>query len=137
MFEHYNINNLDKLEYTVGRINQDIIHLLGLQICECDIKLTAKRIRHTKKHECEFDSFSEYKTCIESAPKIIESPEYVGLHPDRNSVRYVSSIGSVRIIILVAVGLDGVDEQWIKTIYPITEDKLNMYIASGQLVKYR
>jgi len=137
MIEHYNINSLDKLEYTVGRINQDVINLLGLQICECDIKLTAKRIRHTKKHEWQFDSFSDYKTCIESAPEIIGSPEYVGLHPDSNSVRYVCSVGFAKIVILVAVGLDGVNEQWIKTIYPITDEKLNLYIASGQLVKYQ
>ena len=137
MIEHYNISNLDKLEYTVGKINQDIINLLGLQICECAIKVTAKRIRHTKKHECDFDSFAAYKLCIESAPEIIGSPEYVGLHPDRNSVRYVCSIGSTKIIILVAVGLIDTNEQWIKTIYPITDDKLNKYIASGQLVKYQ
>jgi hypothetical protein len=137
MIEHYNISNLDKLEYTVGRINQDIINLLGLQICECDIKLTAKRIRHTKKHECDFECFTEYKTCIESAPEIIGSPEYVGLHPDGNSIRYVRSIGSAKIIILVAVGLEDIPVQWVKTIFAITDDKLKKYIASGQLVKYQ
>lgn len=136
MAEEYDINDLEKAEYLVGRIEKGVIDLLGSSLNECNIVFSAKRIRHTKKHEHKFDCYEDYKTSIESAPKIIKSPEYVGLHPDKNSIRYVCSWKSVKLILLVAVGLDGNDVQWVKSMYPISEDKLKMYLSSGQLVKY-
>ena len=71
MTEEYNINDLEKPEYLVGRIEKGVIDLLGLSLNECNIMFSAKRIRHTKKHEHKFDSYEDYKKSIESAPEII------------------------------------------------------------------
>ena len=69
----------------------------------------------------------------ESIPEIIRDADYVGLHPNGDSLQYIKKIDG-NVYVLVAVSL-GVEEGSVRTMYSITENKLNNYLASGRLRK--
>ena len=123
----FDIDNLKNAAYTVGYMDQRVIETLGLSIKPGPIKISRSRIRHTKKHEIDFPNRSVYKLSVESIPDIIETPDYVSLHPDGESIRYIKKISDN---LVVAVGLEGMAEYWIKTFFPITDDKLELYKES-------
>ena len=84
-----------------------------------------------KAYEKHVAEFSDFEKAYESIPEIIRDADYVGLHPNGDSLQYIKKIdGNV----LVAVSL-GVEEGSVRTMYSITENKLNNYLASGRLRK--
>lgn len=113
----------------VGIIEKEIAMTFGIaEHADKNIVLVQKRKKHMIKHAAEF---SDFEKAYESIPEIIREADYVGLHPKGDSLQYIKKIdGNV----LVAVSL-GVEEGSVRTMYSITENKLNNYLASGRLRK--
>ena len=112
----------------VGIIEKEIAMTFGIaEYADKNIVLVQKRKKHMKKHVAEF---SDFEKAYESIPEIIREADYVGLHPNGDSLQYKKIDGNI----LVAVSL-GVEEGSVKTMYSITENKLNNYLASGRLRK--
>jgi hypothetical protein len=113
----------------VGVIEKEIAMTFGIsEHADKNIVLVQNRKKHMKKHVAEF---SDFEKAYESIPEIIRDADYVGLHPNGDSLQYIKKIdGNV----LVAVSL-GVEEGSVRTMYSITENKLNNYLASGRLRK--
>lgn len=113
----------------VGIIEKEIAMTFGIaEYADKNIVLVQKRKKHMKKHVAEF---SDFEKAYESIPEIIREADYVGLHPNGDSLQYIKKIDGN---ILVAVSL-GVEEGSVRTMYSITENKLNNYLASGRLRK--
>ena len=113
----------------VGIIEKEIAMNFGIsEYADKNIVLVQNRKKHMKKHVAEF---SDFEKAYESIPEIIREADYVGLHPNGDSLQYIKKIDGH---VLVAVSL-GVEEGSVRTMYSITENKLNNYLASGRLRK--
>lgn len=51
------------------------------------------RLVHCEKHKADFKDDNEYYKSMESIPKIIESPDYVGLHNNKG-IFYIKKLSS-------------------------------------------
>lgn len=92
-----------------------------------DITLSAQRKKHMEKHRQEF---SDFNTIYERIPEIIAHPDYIGRHPDGQSLEYIKHIdGNV----LVAVTL--CDKLNVRTMFVIKDSKLKNYLNTGRAKK--
>ena len=132
MFDRLDIDNINKKVYHVGVLTPEIINILSLDIQSANICISDDKITYTKKHESKFKDYSEYKKCIEETSNIIANPDYVAVHPNGNSIEYIKKIDQV---MLVAVRVKNAGTLWIKSIFPITESKLAVYIKTGSAKK--
>ena len=129
VFDKIDPYDINKKLYHVGKLGNDIIQLLNLQIPETDIYLHRKSIAHIKAHDVDFASASGTSIYIAQIPDILENPDYVSLHPDGKSIRYIKRYSD---IITVAVSLTIANGGLrVKTLFPITNAKLQGYIDSG------
>lgn len=112
----------------IGRLNFRVISLLNLNIAEDDIFLNSKRKQHMKKHINEFSNFEDTYNKINL---IISKPDYVGLHPNGKSIEYIKNIDG-NVLVAVRIG----DKLTVRTMYVITQNKLNNYINAGRTFKY-
>ncbi|CDX02958.1 hypothetical protein DesLBE_4632 [Desulfitobacterium sp. LBE] len=131
--EKFNLENINKNSYHIGNLNKKIIELLNLNIQEnTKIIIGQDKIKYTEKHKHKFASYDEYKQHIEMAPEIVASPDYVALHPNGESIEFIKMVDE---IILVAVRVRQHGNLWVKSIFPITQSKLEIYIKSGTAKK--
>lgn len=112
----------------IGQLTNKIIKTFGLEYeVGKEILLSRKRKKHMEKHRSEFDDFD---ATFERIGEIIQSPDFVGRHPNGQSLEYVKRIdGNV----LVAVRLS--DKLTVRTMYVISETKLKNYIKTGRTKK--
>lgn len=123
---------IDKQILKIGELSQDIIDLLNLQEKPRNIKFAFDRIPHCEKHKTDFkDEFSYYKS-MELIPQIISNPEYVGYNKKNNGIEYIKRLDDLT---LVAVRLKSSGDLFLRSIYPISDVKLNNGIASNQIKK--
>lgn len=128
----FDLDNLDKEVYTVGRITKAVIDLLGLAIDEKDILLWKDRLSYIEKHKDEFDSEEQYIEHVKAIPDVIRNPEYVGIHPNGSSIEFIKKIDKN---LMVAVRINAKGNLAFRTSYPIKDTKLNNYIESGRVKK--
>jgi len=133
MIEHFSIDNLNKGAYCVGKVSKKVIGLLNLNINEVDIIFSKDKIEYTQKHIQDYKTYDDYKRLTELTPEIISNPDYISMHPSGKSIEYIKVIDEV-MIVAVRVKPSGV--LWVKTVFPITIDKFNIYKSSGTLIKY-
>lgn len=130
--EKFDINNITKNSYHIGMLTKKVIDTLGLSLKETKILLGQDKIKYTEKHKHKFKNFDEYKKHIELTPDIIANPDYVALHPNGKSIEYIKRINE---IMLIAVRVKPHGFLWVKSVFPISEAKLNVYIESGTAKK--
>lgn len=131
--EKFDLDNINKNTYHIGNLNKKVIELLNLHIQEnTKIIIGQDKIKYTEKHKHKFSSYDEYKKHIEMTPEIINSPDYVALHPNGESIEFIKIIDE---IILVAVRVRQHGNLWVKSVFPITQAKLDIYIKSGTAKK--
>lgn len=73
---------------------------------------------------------ADYKKHVESMPDIINNPDYVGLHPKGNSIQYIKRIDE---LMLVAIRITLKGKLVVRSSYPITQNTLDSYLASGSV----
>ncbi|MCL2628509.1 MAG: PBECR2 nuclease fold domain-containing protein [Oscillospiraceae bacterium] len=126
--EYFDIDNLYKRNYLVGRLTEKVINLLKLATIETDILISKDKIKYTLKHEPDFESYEQYKKCFEMTPDIIANPDYVALHPSGESIEYIKQLDKT---VLLAVRIKSGECMWVSSFFPITRAKLNVYIREG------
>ena len=133
IIENFDINNLTKPVYHIGKLNSKVIEILQIELGEADILLGVDKIKYIEKHKYKFKSDEEYKRHVESVPDIIANPDYIAVHPTGQSIEYIKQIDEI-MIVAVRVRAKGV--LWVKSVFPISKQKLETYIRSGSTKKY-
>lgn len=120
----------------VGLINQNIIDLLNLP--ETDI---GKQIMYGESNEAHmksrhFDDFNKYGSQIEL---IIAEPDYVYSDSSKNSVEFVKQFYDVNTCehVLVAVRATGSGTFFARTLFVMSDEKVNSYKERGFLKPYK
>lgn len=116
----------------IGVLTKEVIDLLGLNRLECDIILWEDRFRYIEKHKGDFNTEEDYYRHIAQIPDIIENPDYVGLHPGKNSIEYIKRIDE---LMIVAVRIRQTGNLAFRSAYPLSEKQLLNYLNSGTVFK--
>lgn len=133
----FDINKLSKgksRNIKIGELSKDVIELLDLDLKPQNINIWSTRIEeHCEKHKNEYSSPSAYNQAVNSIPLIIEKPDYVGLHKNGN-LQYVKRLDDVSLVGIQI--LKGSGDLLFRTIFPISEIKLENAIKSGKLIPF-
>lgn len=116
----------------VGELKQEVIDKLNLQEKPRNIKFAYDRIPHCEKHKLDFKNEQSFYKSMQLIPQIISNPQYVGHNKKNNSVEYIKRIDDLT---LVAIRLKNDGDLFLRSIYPISEVKLNNGIASNEIMK--
>lgn len=136
--DELDINNLSKessKNIKIGELNSEVINLLNLDLKPQNINIWSPRLEeHCLKHKDDYSSANAYYNAIKSIPQIIKEPDYIGLHKNGN-IQYIKKIDDISVIgIKVVKGKGGL---LFRTIFPITESKLNYYIINNRVIPYK
>ena len=135
--KNFDINKLSKgksRNIKIGELSKDVIELLDLDLKPQNINIWSTRIEeHCEKHKNEYSSPSAYNQAVNSIPIIIEKPDYVGLHKNGN-LQYVKRLDDVSLVGIQI--LKGSGDLLFRTIFPISEIKLENAIKSGKLIPF-
>ena len=135
--KNFDINKLSKgksRNIKIGELSKDVIELLDLDLKPQNINIWSTRIEeHCEKHKNEYSSPSAYNQAVNSIPLIIEKPDYVGLHKNGN-LQYVKRLDDISLVGIQI--LKGSGDLLFRTIFPISEIKLENAIKSGKLIPF-
>mgnify|MGYP003309494844 CR=1 FL=1 len=124
------LSNGSSKNIKIGELSSDVINTLGLNLNPQNIYVWTPRIQeHCEKHKSEYSSPESYYSAIKSIPEIIKNPDYVGIHSNGN-IQYVKKIDDISLVGVKLVKQNGL---LFRTIYPITDDKLNHYIRTNKI----
>lgn len=113
----------------IGKLNIDIIKLLDLEDGPQNIYIGGTNKKHIKeKHRKEFDKY------IDKLPEIINDPTYVGVHPSQGGVEFIKRFDEN---VLVAVRASKNEVLYVRSIYCITESKIDKYTKEGTIKKIK
>lgn len=115
----------------IGELTPEIIKLLNLNDKPRNINMWTDRIEHCEKHKKDFSSEQDFLISLESIPEIINSPDYVGLHPDGKSIQYIKKITENCLVGITTKSM------LFRSMYPIPDNKLNNYINSNRIFKVK
>lgn len=119
----------------IGELSQEVIDILNLDLNPQNINIWSTRIEeHCEKHKDEYSSPSAYNQAITSIPLIIEEPDYIGLHKNGN-IQYIKKLDDISLVGIQIIKGNG--NLLFRTIFPITEDKLNYSIKNGKYIPYK
>lgn len=135
--EELDINKLSKgrsRNIKIGELSKEVIDILNLDLNPQNINIWSTRIQeHCEKHKQDYSSPTAYNQAVKSIPLILKEPDYVGLHKNGN-IQYVKKLDD---IFLVGIQiLKGSGNLLFRTIFPISEIKLNNSIKSGKLIRF-
>ncbi|MCI1951802.1 MAG: hypothetical protein LKJ50_05305 [Clostridiales bacterium] len=116
----------------VGELTSQVIESLHLDTIPCNILMKEDRIEHiVNRHRTDFQSEDSFEKYVSMIPEAIQSPDYIGLHPNKKSIEYIKRVDG---LLLVAVRISNGKNLFLKTAFPIKESKLQSYIESGSIV---
>lgn len=130
------IKNGKSKNIKIGELNSNVIDLLSLDLKPQNINIWSPRLQeHCEKHKKEYSTVTAYTNAIKSIPKIIGEPDFVGLHKENGNIQYIKRLDDISLIgIKILKGKGGL---LFRTIFPITEDKLNHYIKTNRIIPYK
>lgn len=130
----YKLNKTKSRNIKIGELSQEVINTLKLDLKPQNINIWSTRIQeHCEKHKEEYSTPNSYTQAIKSIPEIIKNPDYVGLHKNGN-IQYVKKLDDISLIGIQV--LKGSGNLLFRTIFPISEIKLNNSIKSGKLIPF-
>lgn len=100
---------------------------------DSDILFWENRIKHTERHKDDFSSDALFDSCFEDIPSIIECPDYIGVHPNDNSLLFIKDY-SQHISVAIRVSTDG--KMGYRTMFPLMEAQLDSYIKKKRVKKF-
>jgi len=114
----------------IGELSEEVINLLSLDCKPQNIYLWGARIdEHCEKHKSEYSSPTAYNEAIKNIPQIISNPDYVAINSKNGNVQYIKRLTDISLVgIKITRGDKGL---LFRTIFPITESKLNSNIKNG------
>lgn len=77
-------------------------------------------------------SEEEYELCFEQIPDIIQNPEFISIHPNKDSISFICRFTD-HISVAVRLSTDG--KLSYRTMYPLRESQLYNYIKQGRAWK--
>lgn len=120
----------------IGELTPKVIELLKLDLKPQNIIIWGPRLtEHCEKHKDEYSSVKSYKNAINSIPEIICNPDYVGFHPKNGNIQYIKKLDDISLVGIKII--KGKGNLLFRTIFPITEDKLNYYIKTNRVQKLK
>lgn len=138
ILEFLNINKLNKgksKNIKIGELSQEVINILNLDLKPQNINIWSVRIQeHCEKHKDDYSTPNAYNQAVSSIPLIIKEPDYVGLHKNGN-IQYVKRLDDISLVGIQV--LKGSGNLLFRTIFPISEIKLNNSIKSGKLFPFK
>lgn len=100
---------------------------------DAEITFFENRIKHTERHKDDFSSDVMFEICLEDIPDIIHAPDYISIHPKKNSISFIKDY-SQHVSVAVRISLDG--KLSYRTMYPITDAQLQNYLNTGRAKRY-
>ena len=94
-----------------------------------DVLFWKDRVSHTEKHKNDFFSDIQYQTCLEAIPKILQSPDYISIHPKDNSISFIKDFNQ-HISVAIRITVDG--KLSYRTMYPLMDAQLTNYIDKNR-----
>ena len=123
------INKYSSSKDFVAKLNDDIINFFDLSIKSKNIFIGGTNKKHIKnKHKQEFDKY------IDKLPEIIKEPTYVGVHPKQGGIEFIKEYKEN---VLVAVRASKNDVLYVRSIYFITQSKIDKYLEEGTIKKIK
>lgn len=120
--------------YKIGELSTAVINTLGLDLKPQNIYVWTPRIQeHCEKHKSEYSSPEAYYRAINSIPEIIRNPDFVGQHSNGN-IQYIKKLDDISLVGVKLVRQNGL---LFRTIYPITEDKLEHYLRAQKIKRIK
>ena len=116
----------------IGKVNKKVIKLLELEYNkELPIILGESNIEHMKRQHLQ--DYEKYGKDIE---KIINNPTYVAKNPNQGSIEYIKEYRIDNEYVLVAVRISNKGTMFAKTLFTMSERKINIYLKNGYAKKY-
>ncbi len=124
------IDDIDKkTDYIICNLPDFYIKRFKLTYPSTMIFFYGTRLKHAKRHKDEFTSEDEFYETLINLDAFISNPDYVGINPTNGSIQIVKRTSQLT---LVAVQFeDKRNRLEFKTMFPITESKLERYLDSG------
>ena len=122
------MNKVDK----IGKFSKKIIDLLNLDIPEnTEIYIGNQNREHMeKKHSHDYYYYHHL------LPNIIENPDYVGIEPKNNSIEYIKEVSiDPNVIIKIAILVSSNGKYFVRTMYNISDHKIQSALNKGYLFK--
>lgn len=116
----------------IGELTNKVIDILKLEKRPCNIKFAYDRIAHCESHKKDFKSEQSYNKSMEAIPLIINNPDYVGYNKNNNSIEYIKRIDELT---LVAIRIKQKGDLFLRSLYPISQIKLNNKILAKEYIK--
>lgn len=124
--------DMQQEKVTIGRVSKRVMDLLALPHAERDIILWKDRIRYLEKHRSDFLNDEAFDKHLRAIPEIVNSPDYVGLHPKGDSIQFIKRIDE---LMLVAVRISNNRNWTFRSAYPISQETFSAYLEAGTVKK--
>ena len=114
------------------QLSKKIIDLLNLDIPEnTEIYIGNQNREHMeKKHSHDYYYYHHL------LPNIIENPDYVGIEPKNNSIEYIKEVSiDPNVIIKIAIRVSSNGKYFVRTMYNISDHKIQSALNKGYLFK--
>lgn len=119
----------------IGELKPEVINLLNLDLKPQNINIWSPRLQeHCEKHKDEYSSPTAYNNAIKLIPEIINNPDYIGLHQENGNLQYIKKLDDISLVGIKII--KGKGNLLFRTIFPITEDKLNYYLYNNRIIPY-
>ena len=123
------INKYSSSKDFVAKLSADIIKLFDLNFKSKNIYIGGTNKKHIKKrHKKEFDKY------VDKLPEIIKEPTYIGVHPKQGGIEFIKKYKEN---VLVAVRASKNDVLYVRSIYFITQSKIDKYLEEGTIKKIK
>lgn len=117
----------------IAKISEDVVSKFNLHEYSRDIVMWDDRLKYVEKHIKDYDSLEQFEEHIELIPNILNSPDYIGIHPNGKSLEFVKMISRTT---MVAVRLNAKGELAFRTMYPLRISQFESYVKSGRLIPF-
>ena len=115
----------------IGIISKKVIEVLNLDIEEgTPIFISDRNIEHMENSHPE-----DYKKYFKQISNILENPTYVAKHPNKDSIEYIKRYILDNEYVLVAVRVTKNNVNFARTMFVMTDRKVEIYKKSGYFKK--
>ncbi len=123
-----------QIKKIVGVISNDIIDKYKLyDYKNTTIVQSLDLYLHITKHISEFSSVDNYNKAITNIENIINNPLFVYYDKCKNSLLYFKKIEE-NVCVVVKLNLQKNKDNYVATIYPISENKIQKYIEKSYII---
>lgn len=120
------------LKVKIGELTQNVIDSLCLCRKPCDIVMWEDRYQYIHKHIKDFGGVERFEFIVSNIPTIIQSPDYIGVHPTEHGIEYIKRFGDL-VVVAVRIRQEGVLA--LRSVHPLTEKQLTDYIKAETVIK--